>query len=64
MSTEHVRIGLPSRFTLASSYSSLEVGEYLYGFYLKNSKGPGWDYIFVVVDILTKFLHFFSIAID
>jgi hypothetical protein len=40
------------------------MGENFYGFHYRSSLSVGRDCIFVVVDTLIKFSHFFSIPMD
>jgi hypothetical protein len=53
-----------SRATSTTPHSRAEKGEYIYGLITDLPKVQGKDCIYVVVDRLTKFAHFYTILIE
>jgi hypothetical protein len=61
---EQVRACSSSRATSTTPHSRAEKGEYIYGLITGLPKVQGKDCIYVVVDKLTKFAHFYAILTE
>jgi hypothetical protein len=64
LSAEQVRAHASNRATSATSHSDAEMGEHIDGLHHWLPKVQGKDYIYVVVDKLTKFSYFYAIPIE
>jgi hypothetical protein len=63
-SAEQVRAYTYSRTTSVVSHSGAKMGKHIDGLHHRPTQGSGKDCIYVVVDRLTKFAHFYTIPKD